>query len=544
MGREANIHLIGALEKQIEEGDGDIIKLKRTRNSLLNIFTRAPPEVLGRVFVWSVARDTRDRSLFPRSQMAGLQKGSYNFVLVCHHWFEVASRTPELWSFWGNTLKDWKNRHHLSGDAPVDLVLYRVGDGPHVPFDECLQDAVRRRVVQNTIRQVHLSPSDLDSGTIASIISSLTPDDEGAQNENIESITWDYIGSTFLDISNFLARSHLSRLRWLSLNGSLQISSWTFLTLRTTLLTALELGAFGSPTLTTSQLVSILTSNPNLRQLMLSGVVLPNDADESTYQVPLRHLEMLCLRGVLRRIFGLLHRLVLPEMLDSINLVGSDFTVDEVSELLIPYMRDYFRRDPRFQDRLEIGSDWGSWCVAIMVNPTNAQATTITRKSPSADIVLVIPGLLPDASEQLFTNLVAVTPHEHIVSIGISIGIIKLSEELCLMMPNVETLTLHNVKLAEGFLQPNPDGPNANTKLLPSLQLLRLKGVTLENDDWSPLTAYLTHQTSGGQAISLALHHPFPPLCPEVVEEVEALVKKFDRYGRLPLPSFVVAKEG
>ena len=46
MGRETNIHSIKTLEKQIEEGKGNIIELKRARN-LLNISTRVPPEILG-----------------------------------------------------------------------------------------------------------------------------------------------------------------------------------------------------------------------------------------------------------------------------------------------------------------------------------------------------------------------------------------------------------------------------------------------------------------------------------------------------------------
>ena len=95
MGREANIDLIRALEKRIGEGKGDKIKLKRERNSLLNISTRLPPEILGQIFTWNLVREGFFR---------GLREGSYNFLLVCHHWFEVASRTPELWNFWGNTL--------------------------------------------------------------------------------------------------------------------------------------------------------------------------------------------------------------------------------------------------------------------------------------------------------------------------------------------------------------------------------------------------------------------------------------------------------
>jgi len=97
MGPETNFALIRALEKQIEEGNGDIIRLKRDRNLLLNIYMHVPPEILGYVFTQNLVRD---------QPFDGLQKGSYNFLLVCHHWFEVASSTPELWSFWGNTLQD------------------------------------------------------------------------------------------------------------------------------------------------------------------------------------------------------------------------------------------------------------------------------------------------------------------------------------------------------------------------------------------------------------------------------------------------------
>ena len=92
MGREADVHLIRALEKQIEEGSGDIIKLKRTRNSVLNISTRVPPEILGYIFAWSLARN---------AGFDGLRKGSYNFLLVCHHWFEYTGAS----GFWGEHLR-------------------------------------------------------------------------------------------------------------------------------------------------------------------------------------------------------------------------------------------------------------------------------------------------------------------------------------------------------------------------------------------------------------------------------------------------------
>ena len=172
MGYEVNIHLIRALEKQIAEGKGDTIKLKRARNSLLNISTSVPPEILGHIFVLCIGRE-RSHSLHSESLFYGLRKGSYNFLLICHHWFEVASRTPELWSFWGNTLEDWNKRYRHSGAAPLDLVLdgwrYGSADGLSGP----LQDTLRDRATRDMIREIHIRSSNF--GLLGSIISSLTP---------------------------------------------------------------------------------------------------------------------------------------------------------------------------------------------------------------------------------------------------------------------------------------------------------------------------------------------------------------------------------
>ena len=137
MGPEINIDSILALEKQIEEGIGDVTRLKRARNSLLNISTRVPPEILGHVFRWNV---------IPKGEFDGLRAGSYNFLLVCHHWFEVASNTPELWTFWGNNLNQWSQRYQRSGTAPLDLVLNALcsmRDMNAVPFDGPLGTAWR-----------------------------------------------------------------------------------------------------------------------------------------------------------------------------------------------------------------------------------------------------------------------------------------------------------------------------------------------------------------------------------------------------------------
>ena len=87
---EINLDSILALEKQIEH-ERTVIRLKHTWNSLLNISTLLPPEILGNIFCWNI---------IPDGDFGGLSKGLYNFLLVCHHWFKAASHTPELWCSW------------------------------------------------------------------------------------------------------------------------------------------------------------------------------------------------------------------------------------------------------------------------------------------------------------------------------------------------------------------------------------------------------------------------------------------------------------
>ena len=518
---------IRALEMQIQEGKGDVIKLKRFRNSLLNISARLPPEILGDIFAWCLVREI-DRSLDSPSHFDGLQKGSYNFLLVCHHWFEVASCTPELWSFWGSTLQEWEKHHHRwAGTAPLDLVLDGGKCDPHVPFDGPLQDAVRIGVMRDTIRQVHLVSD--DRTTLASIISSLVPDDKSAQNENIESIVWRKRGFFPLDISTFFARSHLSKLRFLQLSGNFRISSWDRLASRTTLLTTLSLEITESlplpvPTPTTSQLLSILSSNPNLRELRLENEALPVDTDGSTLQVSLCHLRVLSVSGGFRRLFGLLRQLILPETLDDLSLTGYNPTAEGISQNLGPYMWDYFRRGSWFQDRLEVSS----CCTRLFISISVGVASRPTASAPRVEFALLLGDPPPPGGlEQLFVSLFMPIPREHIASFTADLHM-KLPEELAFAMPNIETLHLTDVDLYEGFLQPDPDGPHANTKLFPSLRSLCLEDVKVVDDgEWGHLITYLAHQTSGGQIVSLEVIGDSPCMPPEVVNEVEGLVEWF-----------------
>ena len=146
MDCEININSIRVLEERIKEHERSIIKLKRARNSLLNV-SKLPPEVLGDIF---------RRNVVVEEDFGGLEEGSYSFLLVCHHWFEVASCTPELWSFWGNNLGDWEKRYlHSSTGTPLDLVLdeliHMFGS---VSESQCT--VIKDHAARDTIRRVHL----------------------------------------------------------------------------------------------------------------------------------------------------------------------------------------------------------------------------------------------------------------------------------------------------------------------------------------------------------------------------------------------------
>jgi len=257
MGREKDIDSIRALEKLIEghEGHGKtIIQLKRTRNSLLNV-SALPPEILGSIFRLNT---------IPHRKFAGLLKGSYNFLLVCYHWFEVASRTPELWSFWGNSIQQWTHRHTRCTTGPVDLVLEAGGE-----LGDELRDALRDRATRDTIRKIHLSQHMGVEPTLNSVISSVIVKGEETRSSSVESFIVETIFGPAVDVSAFFSRYHFPKLRYLRLSGC-SISSWDLLKSRITILTTLKLGRGLSPPQDPSHLLSILSSNPLLQDLSLS----------------------------------------------------------------------------------------------------------------------------------------------------------------------------------------------------------------------------------------------------------------------------------
>jgi hypothetical protein len=512
MGREVNLDSILAL-------DAEIIRLKRTRNSLLNI-TRIPPEILGHIFRFSITE-------VGNTNYPGIPKDSYKFLLVCHHWFQVALRTPELWSSWGNSLEDWKRWHLRSGTFALDLILngwkYKDRD-----FDEALRDALRDRAARNVIRKVHLASN--DTKLLTTIISSLIPEGGDVRSSSIESIV---LSNT--DVSDLFARYRFPKLHNLHLSVRSKISSWDHLKSTTMALTNISLN-FSSITPTTSQVLSLLASNPNLRSLTLSGPPTNDDGgDCPRHQLPLRHLKRVSLTGAFRHVFPFLLRLAFPERMDHGDFFLHQCTLQEVLEVIGPYIRDYLRRDVRFRDRL--GMYVSSTSRYISFHASAVGVDRLPQDGPPcgrfrATFFQSIPR---DAGKKLSCDVLALLPQESIVSFKTDL---LVTEEVVVAMPNLETLYLLYPVVSDGFLLPVPSGPNADKKLLPSLRQLYLEHPEVEGDNWGPLVTYLAHQTSGGQAISIKVFSEGLHICSEVIERIEGLAEDFsyelDPYQECP----------
>lgn len=393
-----------------------------------------------------------------------------------------------------------------------------------IPFDGPLRDALRDRAARDSIRSLHLSSR--NTSLLHSIISSLIPDGEGIKYSSVESLILEDFN---LDASDFLTHHRFPKLRYLALLVKSDISTWDHLKSHTTALTTLSLINRGpSISLTTSQVLSILASNPQLRHLSLSIPTTPHDGDDvSTFRVPLDHLKELNLDGDFHPVFRLLRRLAHPESMDYMTLFLFDCKSEDVSGILGPYLRDRIQRNGRCKGGLGFVA---SLCpclistkVAMISGANGPTLSSVPRPPFLVSRSILNEDLTPEALDKLYIDFVARIPKEHVVCFetDMRLGILK---KIIATMPNIQELRLINVKLSGGFLQPDPDGPFANTKLLQSLRYLHL--ASINDDDLRPLVSYLAYQTSGGQVVSLKIAGNPIHICPPVVETIKSLVQE------------------
>ena len=520
MDLEANADSICALEEQIREHGRTAIRFKRARNSLLNI-SKLPPEVLGNIFHCNTALKDDD--------FGGLDEGSHNFLLVCHHWFEVALRTPGIWSFWGNTPKDWARWYRRSETAPLDLVL-GYGDYEAEDFDTNLRSALQGRATRDTIRRIHLFND--DPGLLSSIIASLTPNSEEVRPNSIESFILQNWSDMPVDLSDFFAHYRFPKLRHLDLTDC-AISPWDRLTSRTSALTTLHL-ELNHPSLapTTPQLLSIFASNPALQKVTLGRCAIPADGDggESSSRVQLRHLKGFKSVGDLRHIVRLLHQLDLPRDMRKLSLYLHGCRTTDVSQVIGPYLRGLLQHRDRPQDGLKVSASSRyhtrkSCHITLLASDVKGINFSVPAKARVDRFFAITfpPNEMPDRSalEKATLDLITYIPREEVVDFRACNDSIA-TVDAWTQFPNLRGLSFDSVPLLTAFPSPLVE----DGKILPSLDYILLENVSVNGGDWSPLVAFLTCRLSSGNRLDKLVVTNSSAMCPEVKEEIRGMVRK------------------
>ena len=533
MDCETNVDSIRVLDEQIIEYERTVIKLKRTRNSLLNVF-KLPPEVLGNVFRWNVIR---------KGDFGGLDEGSHNFLGVCNHWFEVASRTPELWSSWGNTPKDWARWCHHSRTALLDLVLSwdweEDDDDNECYLDNDLCDAINHRATEDTIQRVHLKAE--VPVLIDIVVAELTAKGEGLRSNGMESLVlWNLDSASPVDVSDFLAHYRFPKLQRLELTNC-KISSWDHLTSRTSILTTLKLDFYEhhdipnpshilTPTPTTSQLFSILASNPTLQRVALLGRAIPNDGGGESSRVQLHHLKELRLGGYFQHVLKLINQLDHPRNMDSLSLTLRDCDIVDISRTIGPYLRDHLQRRDRHRGGLNLLVSSGNRLLAPRVTFHAGDARGVDFSAPSlAEIntsvkVDVMFSEVPsrDVLETTALDLTTYAPREEVIHFRMY----KLTArgDTYTQFPNLKALSFGDMYLHAAF-------PNqiliGEGKISPSLEHIFLEDIYVNDAGWSPLVNFLVHRVSSGSRLDTLVIVRSAHMCSDVMESIRDMVREF-----------------
>lgn len=491
-----------------------MIELKRRQNSLLNV-SRLPPEILGRIF----------QEVFTPN---GFDKRPVNFLLVCHYWYEVALHTPEIWSFWGNTLEEWTRRHLQYPETPLDLVLDEgKSDEEPLDLDASVENALRKRASRDTIRLVHLRTDDSD--LLESILYALTGDKEEIRYSSVESFILQDEGDAVVDASDFFAHGRFPQLRHLDLTNC-AISSWDHLVSQTRFLTTLVLHlTFPSPTPTTPQLLSLLTSNPVLQRLALTSSSVPNDRDKGPSQVPLPYLKELELAGKCKDVSMLLNRLDHPGVMDYLGLTLSHRAAGDISEIAGGYLREYLRRRGTSQDGLGLYFASGDVITFHIGNAGVLPRSTPLSQEMVSFVTIDIDNvhMPPDESpEETILTLMESTPLEEVTYLRTRGRPPAAMGKVYDLLPNLRMLHSEGIRLSSVFPEPTRSGEDRYPS--PSLRHVFLSRI-MTGGDWTPLTTFLgwSFRTSSEKRLDSLEIVSTTRMSPEVQEDIKISVHEF-----------------
>ena len=518
------------------------VGLKPGTNAPLDVFALIPPEIMGEIFYWAQQNDHRPSPKVP-----------HNLLFVCHDWFEVAKRTPQLWTSWGHTLQDWELRH----TCPTSSKLYLQLDGDDSSetkqdkhLSKSLRDTLQDRAKQDFIQQVSLIY--IKAETLNSIISAIITPGKEVQSISLELFAVEVlcVDDGRVELSDFFNHYHFPKLRHISIRGECCIPPLDLLASWTTTLVTLTLWISDNsltPTPTLSQLLSVLSSNPNLQSLALSSAMLPKfTSDKAPFQVQLPHLKSIHLSGDSRDGLELLHRLVPANKMDFTRLDFSCHSTLDISQTLARYLGVHILHRGDLHKGLAVSGSCGNYSYHILLGDVEEFGDTSPSHRNFMEVSMywsMVEELWEDEYEEIFFNSLTYISC-HIVCYHSSHSLLKLST-LSPAMPNLTEIFVELIMpLSQWFVGPESGGTRAYGELFPSLKYIKLSRPSTNGWDWSPLTTFLSCRANvGNQLKNLDVHYNH--LCLDAVEEFKGLVQHVTffswhsvcPYGRCTAPS-------
>jgi hypothetical protein len=521
--RRRDLDSAHTMERENEELE---MKLNRARAPPSNISTLLPPEILGNIFHWTM--------IFQREEETSLETPS-NLLFVCHHWFQVALQTPQLWTSWGDSVVDWKRRYTSPIVSELHLELNIDGGYRHEYPSKPLLDALQDRAARDFIRRVSFQRQEAE--VLNAIIPAITAPGEGIPSIGLESFelyTKRYCHTT-VKLSDFFARYRFPKLQQLLLWGRFELLPWNLLAERTGALVRLLLTVLnGWPVPTASQLISILSSNPNLQRLELCCELSSNfDSDKSSLQVELPHLKSIQLSGDCRDVLKFLNRLRPADKVDLLQLYLSCKSTPDISQTFALFLWDHLQRRGGLPGLAVEGE-----CLERAYTLSLDEVEKLDDCRPSKKTtrfmrvsVLMGEGAGPQGEEEcgkLFFDSLAYI-YDHIVHLTSKHRLLKSTDASIEMTNLVEIRITQRVSLSEWFVEPDLGGSRSYGQILPSLKYLYLFGLEVDGGDWTPLTTFLSRRASAGNRLELLEISPdCPHICPDVAEEVKKLVGNFE----------------
>jgi hypothetical protein len=363
----------------------------------------------------------------------------------------------------------------------------------------------------------------MDTTLLAAVLSPLTGREETRTSSVKSVVILDDNEDSSCDVSDFFAYYRFPNLRHLNLDDC-QISSWDLIVGRTSTLTTLSLHFRDlSPTL--SQLLSILGSNPFLREVSLSGCALPSGGgDKSPSRASLPRLEEIRLAGDPRSIIRLLNGLDHPANMRHLGITTYPTTLGDVQDTIGPYLRDYLQRRPRFRNGLGLYVDAGApGQIKFHVGDVHGMDVSERVRMENFVEITIELGRVPGSLRQRAAlDLIANARQEEILFLHI-FGVPATMADVSANLQHLKALYIQGAPVDKLFPNATSD---ADGEIFPDLRRITLRYVDAPNG-WDPLINFLSNRAFSGNQLDL-FEVVYPPIKnPGVEDTIRSMVRQF-----------------